>query len=746
MGKQATKLQEIAGIDEVAADALRETISNMLPPTVKMKNFLKTFKGIHATEDQLLKAAQEIQDKWVSAQPKEVQNIIKGMQNELPTPEEMVGKDWFVRYAADNQEDIEKAQQMLQAAPGFSELTTGNLQEAGAMPGTGVKRTVFAKGRVGSVEDAQKILDVQQQITGLQSTDADKTSLLLSERKASIGVRMLETGRYLKRVNKELVQSQMAMLGVYFSMMSVTNMLGQAWGKVAAQVGNLENMFKGIGEALAFGRKGTKSYDLVKGMLKDTKGLVGAWKNYTGVMGLFSSMMTAIAYKLFTDVRLVDKIYEIIDKLAEILMDPAFMENLITLFKNLVNALPDVVSGLGLLVGLFAKLTSIPGMDKFIGFMVGIGLAAAVAMPVLAVFGSAVQGLSVAFKGIGMFLESAGGLKLWRLLTGKAAGGQTTLASFGISTGTTTAITEFVTGIGAAGGAAIIAAIVLALDAWIYDVGGFRTCILKMFEDASTNVSTFATEASELIKNIFGGIVLTNETFAMIWDGILTGNQDQAKESGNKLAQAIADGVQAGIAGSVDPKTGKRTGGIAEAIATMITGDSAAFDWQKAMGSVAAHILIGVGSAVLAALTATGAILQGIADGIAYGLEDADWSKLDAVGAKIGFAILNRVKKIIPGWSVAEGFMETTMDYHNQAQPRALGGSVFANQAYLVGENGPELFVPGVSGGVVPNGQITGGGGGDIYVTNNVGAVNSVANLREVLDAMNMSAKYSYGG
>lgn len=39
---------------------------------------------------------------------------------------------------------------------------------------------------------------------------------------------------------------------------------------------------------------------------------------------------------------------------------------------------------------------------------------------------------------------------------------------------------------------------------------------------------------------------------------------------------------------------------------------------------------------------------------------------------------------------------------------RALGGPVSAGRAYLVGERGPELFVPGASGGIVPNGAMGG--------------------------------------
>ena len=45
---------------------------------------------------------------------------------------------------------------------------------------------------------------------------------------------------------------------------------------------------------------------------------------------------------------------------------------------------------------------------------------------------------------------------------------------------------------------------------------------------------------------------------------------------------------------------------------------------------------------------------------------------------------------------------------------RADGGPVSRGKGYLVGERGPEMFVPGMSGAIVPNG----GGGVTIYQTN----------------------------
>lgn len=40
----------------------------------------------------------------------------------------------------------------------------------------------------------------------------------------------------------------------------------------------------------------------------------------------------------------------------------------------------------------------------------------------------------------------------------------------------------------------------------------------------------------------------------------------------------------------------------------------------------------------------------------------------------------------------------------------AMGGSVAANRPYVVGERGPELFVPGASGTIIPNNKVTAGG------------------------------------
>jgi len=67
---------------------------------------------------------------------------------------------------------------------------------------------------------------------------------------------------------------------------------------------------------------------------------------------------------------------------------------------------------------------------------------------------------------------------------------------------------------------------------------------------------------------------------------------------------------------------------------------------------------------------------------------------------------------------------------------RAEGGPVGAGGAYVVGEEGPELFVPRSSGSIVPNGAMgsSGGGSGGVTVNYNIAAGVSRAELVPILE------------
>ena len=56
--------------------------------------------------------------------------------------------------------------------------------------------------------------------------------------------------------------------------------------------------------------------------------------------------------------------------------------------------------------------------------------------------------------------------------------------------------------------------------------------------------------------------------------------------------------------------------------------------------------------------------------------------------------------------------------FNQYLSPKAVGGSVSGGSPYLIGEKGPELFVPSGSGTIIPNNTLA-NSGGTTNVTNN---------------------------
>lgn len=143
---------------------------------------------------------------------------------------------------------------------------------------------------------------------------------------------------------------------------------------------------------------------------------------------------------------------------------------------------------------------------------------------------------------------------------------------------------------------------------------------------------------------------------------------DQISASFN---QAIASALQGGLEG------------IGESIGDLVSGQ----DFGKGIINVISSLLSAIGKAL-----------------IAYGI------------AKKGLdAILSSAGIVIPG-QVAIGYgiaaIAASQILKNFGGARAEGGPVGSNKTYLVGERGPELFVPNVAGTIVPNDEIQSFSGG----------------------------------
>ena len=102
----------------------------------------------------------------------------------------------------------------------------------------------------------------------------------------------------------------------------------------------------------------------------------------------------------------------------------------------------------------------------------------------------------------------------------------------------------------------------------------------------------------------------------------------------------------------------------------------------------------------------------------------AEWARMQIIGL---------VKSFFPGSSIfptgvgdfsgafGGGYLGSSLFMPSAPSFRATGGPVASGSPYIVGERGPELFVPGASGNIIPNNQL-GGMGGDVSVVVNVDA------------------------
>jgi len=68
---------------------------------------------------------------------------------------------------------------------------------------------------------------------------------------------------------------------------------------------------------------------------------------------------------------------------------------------------------------------------------------------------------------------------------------------------------------------------------------------------------------------------------------------------------------------------------------------------------------------------------------------------------------------------------------------KAMGGPVNAGTSYVVGERGPELFMPNRSGTIIPNNKLS-GGGTVINLTVN-GAIDGESTARQIVRILNDS-------
>ena len=158
-----------------------------------------------------------------------------------------------------------------------------------------------------------------------------------------------------------------------------------------------------------------------------------------------------------------------------------------------------------------------------------------------------------------------------------------------------------------------------------------------------------------------------------------------------------------------------------------------AFGLAVSVVSELARVLYGDGNGPLAiALGAIGGLFGGLGDIIGF------FVGLVRGAIEVVQTLINLANNLpfVGGFLPAQGTRTT------RERRRALGGPVTGGQQYMVGEQGPELFVPNQSGSIVPNNAL----GGQINVTVQAGAfLGSSDDAREfarrIYGALNDEAK-----
>ena len=128
-------------------------------------------------------------------------------------------------------------------------------------------------------------------------------------------------------------------------------------------------------------------------------------------------------------------------------------------------------------------------------------------------------------------------------------------------------------------------------------------------------------------------------------------------------------------------------------------------------------------------LNAGGMIAQGFEDAILSG------EKLGEVVRSLGRDLLRLVFQQMVTQRLAAG-VTGVLQGKGFAGFMASGGPVSAGSSYVVGEQGPELFVPHASGTIVPNNKMSGGGssGSSVTVNYNIASGVSRAELAPLLE------------
>lgn len=174
-----------------------------------------------------------------------------------------------------------------------------------------------------------------------------------------------------------------------------------------------------------------------------------------------------------------------------------------------------------------------------------------------------------------------------------------------------------------------------------------------------------------------------------------------------QMATDIALGLINGLMGSallVLGQVASLTLGIVNTFTSTI-GDMAAWVSENIIGPMVGGFMGAIGTVTGAANAIANAVIGPL-------------NAIAARAAQVASAVANVGGSVVSsaiGSPIGGGNRTVPIPAGLQLPGRAGGGAVYGNSAYVVGERGPEVFVPGSNGRVIPNSQMGAGGGGIVF-------------------------------
>lgn len=216
---------------------------------------------------------------------------------------------------------------------------------------------------------------------------------------------------------------------------------------------------------------------------------------------------------------------------------------------------------------------------------------------------------------------------------------------------------------------------------------GIRQVVGAVWDQIGNIIST----AVGIVKSLLAGALSTLlEMFRSVWTSI---------------AETVKGAIGA-VVGFVTALPGQIASAAAGAFDAIKNGAQDALNAAgNFIASIPGRLREAIGSVASAAKDVGSAILRGIVDGVSGAV-----GFLGDIAAALGRAVKNVVNGIIDRINDALEFkinMPSPIPDVSINPPDiphlARGGTAYAGRVHVVGENGPELFVPGVTGTVLPN-------------------------------------------